>query len=98
MKTSQTVNTYPGINRCMSLLQTWNGEIVLNCTKERGKIVHLVSYSLLHNLTWLFAKTGISRRGFLAALHNTHIDQYGAPESDLLPWSDMKKSTVLPKI
>ena len=70
-------------------------QIVLNCTRETGKVVHLVTYNLLHNFTWLFAKTGVSRRGFLAALNSRHMDQYGALEEDLLPWPDMRNFFLL---
>ena len=65
----------------------WTGSIVLNCSKMHGKVVNLVSYSLLHSFQWLWAKAGVTRRGFFRAHNNRMMDQYGVNESDLMTWS-----------
>ena len=72
------------INNYCTCKQFWTGNIILNCSRELGKVVHLVSYSLLHSYVWFYAKGGLTRSAFLRAYQNRMLDQYGVPESDLL--------------
>ena len=60
---------------------------MLNCSRAVNKVVHLVSYNLLHSYKWFFSKGGLTRRGFLRAHNNIMLDQFGAPETDLIIWT-----------
>jgi hypothetical protein len=76
----------PTIGNC-TCKQLWSGDIVLNVSKAINKNVHLITYSLLHTYSWLWAKGGLSRRAFLRAHNSRMVDQYGVPETELMTWS-----------
>jgi hypothetical protein len=88
----------PTANQTCDCKHIWTGEdcLLLNVNKGQcGKIVHLVSYNLLLNYTYSFAKQGSTLRGFLASLNNRFVDQYGAEETELLPFHIFREAVYL---
>ena len=87
----------PSLGDC-ACFQTCQGKdyFLLNSRNTKiGSPVFLLTFNLLLSSTWLFSKSGTSLRGFLAAHNNRMISQYGAEQTELLPWHIFMSSIYL---